>query len=69
MTSKDKSMNWHENCFTCDMCKKSLYITGFYPHEGGIYCDKCMDERLGHVCRKCQEPIRQYSKFEEVGNF
>lgn len=48
---------FHEKCFHCVHCDKTLIDQGFFRHEDGcLYCLTCQIE-CGPRCSKCDEPF------------
>lgn len=48
---------YHQRCFYCVQCRKSLINQGFFRHEDGcLYCLTCQID-LGPHCSICDEPF------------
>merc|ERR1712136_466346 len=52
-----KGKQWHENCFTCYNCKKSLGTQSFIPKDDQNYCVTCYEELFATKCVKCGKVI------------
>ncbi|XP_071957069.1 prickle planar cell polarity protein 3-B-like [Antedon mediterranea] len=54
--SKDLSYmdrHWHESCFFCAMCKKSLVDKSFGTRDEKLYCNKCFEDNFATKCNGC----------------
>lgn len=56
MSYKDR--HWHEFCFKCCECQKSLVDQPFAPKNDNIYCSDCHDKNFAARCDGCGEPFR-----------
>ncbi|CAG5117425.1 unnamed protein product [Candidula unifasciata] len=66
LSYKDK--HWHEFCFKCSNCQKSLVEQPFSTKEEQIYCSDCFDNAFAARCDECGEPFRGgMKKFEYRG--
>lgn len=52
-----KGKQWHENCFTCNNCKKALGTQSFIPKDDHNYCVTCYEELFATKCTKCKKVI------------
>ena len=50
-----KGKQWHENCFTCNNCKKALGTQSFIPKDDQNYCVTCYEELFATKCTKCKK--------------
>ncbi|XP_041354774.1 prickle planar cell polarity protein 3-A-like isoform X2 [Gigantopelta aegis] len=63
-----KDRHWHEFCFKCVSCEKSLVDQPFAPKNNSIYCADCHDEQFAARCDGCQLPFKGgMKKFEYKG--
>ncbi|PVD28899.1 hypothetical protein C0Q70_11494 [Pomacea canaliculata] len=63
-----KERHWHEFCFKCVMCNKSLVDQPFAPKNDKIYCSDCHDNNFAARCDGCSNPFRGgMKKFEYKG--
>jgi hypothetical protein len=54
---------YHEECFNCFHCEKSLLQTGFVEKDGNLYCEKDFYDLFSPKCAHCKLPITsQYVK-------
>lgn len=53
-----KDRHWHEFCFKCCECQKSLVDQPFAPKNDNIYCSDCHDKNFAARCDGCGEPFR-----------
>jgi paxillin len=54
---------YHEECFTCFVCDKSLLESGFVEKDGNLYCEPDFHKLFSPKCAHCQQPItNQYVK-------
>lgn len=49
-----KGRHWHEQCFQCTDCGKSLLQQTFGTKDDRIYCGKCFDSNFGSRCVRCE---------------
>ncbi|CAD5117049.1 DgyrCDS5872 [Dimorphilus gyrociliatus] len=60
--------HWHENCFICCCCEKSLVNEPFATKENSLYCANCYEEQFAMRCDSCTKPLRGgMKKFEYDG--
>ncbi|CAK9297286.1 unnamed protein product [Gordionus sp. m RMFG-2023] len=52
-----KGKQYHENCFICSYCKKSLGNERFYSKDDKNICVPCYQQNLAQQCAKCNKPI------------
>ncbi|KAL3882379.1 hypothetical protein ACJMK2_028730 [Sinanodonta woodiana] len=63
-----KDRHWHEFCFKCIECSKTLVDQPFAPKNEKIYCADCHDNLFAARCDGCHEPFRGgMKKFEYKG--
>ncbi|XP_061176535.1 prickle planar cell polarity protein 3-A-like isoform X2 [Saccostrea echinata] len=63
-----KDRHWHEFCFKCCECQKSLVDQPFAPKNDNIYCSDCHDKNFAARCDGCGEPFKGgMKKFEYKG--
>ncbi|XP_055888823.1 prickle planar cell polarity protein 3-A-like isoform X2 [Biomphalaria glabrata] len=63
-----KDRHWHEFCFKCCGCQKSLVDQPFASKNDKIYCSDCHDNNFAARCDGCGEPFRGgMKKFEYKG--
>ncbi|CAG2171987.1 unnamed protein product [Oppiella nova] len=63
--SKDlayKEKHWHETCFLCHTCKKSLVDQQFGSKNERIYCADCYDVEFASHCDGCGEIFKAGTK-------
>ncbi|XP_054164060.1 four and a half LIM domains protein 2-like isoform X3 [Oppia nitens] len=69
--SKDLCYNekhWHEACFVCRKCKKSLVDDRFGTKNDAVYCGDCYDMEYSPRCDGCGEPFKAgHKKMEYKG--
>jgi len=53
-----KERHFHEACFVCFECKKSLLQQPFGSKTERIYCGDCYDQLFGTRCDKCSEVFK-----------
>ena len=53
-----KDRHWHEFCFKCCECGKSLVDQAFAPKNDQIFCSDCHDNKFAARCDGCGEPFR-----------
>ncbi|XP_076444426.1 testin-like isoform X1 [Babylonia areolata] len=66
LSYKDK--HWHESCFKCSQCEKSLVDQPFAPKNDKIFCSECYDNAFAARCDGCGSPFKGgMKKFEYKG--
>eukprot|EP00918_Siedleckia_nematoides_P085291 GHVU01187499.1.p1 GENE.GHVU01187499.1~~GHVU01187499.1.p1 ORF type:complete len:283 (+),score=35.71 GHVU01187499.1:164-1012(+) len=69
--SKDlsyKEKHWHEKCFKCCDCQKSLVDQPFASKNEKLYCADCHDNNFAARCDGCQDIFRAgMKKYEYKG--
>jgi len=66
LSYKDK--HWHEFCFKCCECQKSLVNQPFAHKDNEIFCSDCHDELFAARCDGCKKPFKGgMKKFEYKG--
>jgi len=49
---------WHQECFVCNNCRKSLSTGGFVQGDDGMpLCGDCYEDNFGKKCAKCNKKI------------
>jgi len=64
--SKDlsvKDKHWHESCFKCYNCERSLLNHPFSCKDEHMYCTDCYNEKFAGRCDACGEVFRAGMKF------
>ncbi|VDN18100.1 unnamed protein product [Dibothriocephalus latus] len=71
MKFKDLSFqdkHWHEACFLCSQCQKSLSDKPFATKDNSIYCPDCYDEKFAARCDACGKTFKAaMRKYEYKG--
>ncbi|XP_052242900.1 prickle planar cell polarity protein 3-like isoform X3 [Dreissena polymorpha] len=63
-----KEHHWHEFCFKCFECEKSLVDQPFAPKNERIFCADCHDNNFAARCDGCTKPFKGgMKKFEYKG--
>uniref|UniRef100_A0A4W3I360 LIM zinc-binding domain-containing protein n=2 Tax=Callorhinchus milii TaxID=7868 RepID=A0A4W3I360_CALMI len=60
-----KGRYWHENCFQCHKCRRSLANESFGLKDEKIICTKCSSRADSGVCHGCKRAIRPGTKSVE----
>jgi len=50
-------MFWHNECFKCHICNKSLIDEAFYCIDGELYCEPHYQEKENFLCDYCKKPV------------
>ncbi|XP_066525462.1 four and a half LIM domains protein 3b [Hoplias malabaricus] len=50
---------WHEECFVCRVCEKSLGSHAFIPDKDEYYCVPCYEKRFAPRCTHCKQVLLQ----------
>ncbi|CAI9738390.1 planar cell polarity 3-A-like isoform X2 [Octopus vulgaris] len=66
LSYKDK--HWHEFCFKCGECQKSLVNQPFAYKDDAIFCSDCHDELFAARCDGCKKPFKGGMKKFEYKN-
>ncbi|MGH0133287.1 UNVERIFIED_CONTAM: hypothetical protein FKN15_053707 [Acipenser sinensis] len=70
--SKDlsyKDRHWHEDCFHCFQCKRSLVDKPFSAKEEQLLCTECYSNEYSSKCHECKKTIMPGTrKMEHKGN-
>ena len=53
-----KEHHWHEFCFKCFECQKTLVDQPFAPKNDKIFCADCHDNNFAARCDGCEKPFR-----------
>ncbi|XP_040928684.1 four and a half LIM domains protein 3-like isoform X2 [Betta splendens] len=48
---------WHEDCFVCHGCEKSIGAAAFIPNAGQYYCVPCYQGLFAPQCSHCKKPL------------
>lgn len=48
---------WHEACFCCQGCGKSIGAEAFIPDNNNCYCVPCYETRLAPQCHLCNKAL------------
>ncbi|XP_076862215.1 four and a half LIM domains protein 3b [Brachyhypopomus gauderio] len=48
---------WHEQCFVCCVCEKSLASQAFIPEKNDYYCTSCYEGRFAPRCSHCKQVL------------
>ncbi|XP_029029695.1 four and a half LIM domains protein 1-like [Betta splendens] len=52
-----KGNSWHDECFTCCDCKRSIGSQSFLSKGTDVYCSPCHDKKFAKHCVSCKKPI------------
>lgn len=63
-----QSMHWHEDCFLCSSCQKSLIGVPFGPKENKLFCGDCYNSNFASKCFECSEIFIPGAKKMEYKN-
>uniref|UniRef100_A0A8C1ZNH2 Four and a half LIM domains protein 2-like n=1 Tax=Cyprinus carpio TaxID=7962 RepID=A0A8C1ZNH2_CYPCA len=70
--SKDlsyKDRHWHENCFKCGKCSRSLVDKAFSAKDDLMLCTECYSHEHSSKCNTCKKTVMPGSrKMEYKGN-
>ena len=50
-----KTRQWHEKCFVCCVCNKTIGTKSFIPKENDIYCTACYEDKFATKCIACNK--------------
>ncbi|OUM66761.1 hypothetical protein PIROE2DRAFT_40575, partial [Piromyces sp. E2] len=50
-------MCWHNECFKCRVCNKSLCDEAFYCIDCELYCEYHYQEKEDLLCEYCKKPV------------
>eukprot|EP00456_Euglypha_rotunda_P076703 TRINITY_DN7198_c0_g1_i5.p1 TRINITY_DN7198_c0_g1~~TRINITY_DN7198_c0_g1_i5.p1 ORF type:complete len:315 (+),score=35.49 TRINITY_DN7198_c0_g1_i5:322-1266(+) len=61
--------NWHDECFSCFVCKKDMshVLTGIHNIANEPYCESCHDKVNGGNCNVCNKEIGLGDLVETLG--
>lgn len=48
---------WHEECFCCQSCGKSIGAESFIPDNNSCYCVPCYESRFAPHCHLCNKAL------------
>ncbi|OCT92468.1 four and a half LIM domains protein 2 [Xenopus laevis] len=64
-----KDRHWHESCFHCFQCKKSLVDKPFAAKDEHLVCTECYSNEYSSKCNECKKTIMPGTrKMEYKGN-
>ncbi|XP_037646898.1 four and a half LIM domains protein 2 [Sebastes umbrosus] len=64
-----KDRHWHEECFMCFQCKRSLVDKPFSTKDEKLLCTECYSNEYSSKCHECKKTIMPGSrKMEHKGN-
>ncbi|XP_029502338.1 four and a half LIM domains protein 2-like isoform X4 [Oncorhynchus nerka] len=64
-----KDRHWHEECFQCFQCKRSLVDKPFSTKDDQLLCTECYSNEYSSKCHECKKTIMPGSrKMEHKGN-
>uniref|UniRef100_A0A671XSJ8 Four and a half LIM domains 2 n=1 Tax=Sparus aurata TaxID=8175 RepID=A0A671XSJ8_SPAAU len=64
-----KDRHWHEDCFKCFQCKRSLVDKPFSTKDEQLLCTECYSNEYSSKCHDCKKTIMPGSrKMEHKGN-
>uniref|UniRef100_A0A8C5DI16 Four and a half LIM domains protein 2-like n=1 Tax=Gouania willdenowi TaxID=441366 RepID=A0A8C5DI16_GOUWI len=64
-----KDRHWHEDCFKCFQCKRSLVDKPFSTKDEQLLCTECYSNEYSSKCHQCKKTIMPGSrKMEHKGN-
>uniref|UniRef100_A0A4W5NZ09 Four and a half LIM domains 2 n=1 Tax=Hucho hucho TaxID=62062 RepID=A0A4W5NZ09_9TELE len=64
-----KDHHWHEECFQCFQCKRSLVDKPFSTKDDQLLCTECYSNEYSSKCHECKKTIMPGSrKMEHKGN-
>ncbi|CAK8687852.1 four and a half LIM domains protein 2-like [Clavelina lepadiformis] len=53
-----KDLHFHDGCFTCAGCSKSLSGERFIHKENQFICERCYENKFSPKCSNCKKPFR-----------
>ncbi|KII67911.1 PDZ and LIM domain protein 7 [Thelohanellus kitauei] len=59
---------YHELCFQCKKCSKSLLGVKFRKQDDGLYCIECLSDIMGLKCHACSKRIEVNQNYLEMDN-
>ncbi|XP_039261106.1 four and a half LIM domains protein 2-like [Styela clava] len=51
-------LQYHEACFRCATCGRSIGTKSFVKRDGGVHCENCFESNIASKCVKCSKPIK-----------
>ena len=48
-----KGKQWHEECFSCMVCKEPIRNKSFIPRDEQVICVPCYERDFAQKCTKC----------------
>lgn len=61
-----KDRHWHEECFMCFQCKRSLVDKPFSTKDEKLLCTECYSNEYSSKCHQCKKTIMPGRKTERV---
>jgi hypothetical protein len=58
-----KDKHWHEDCFLCQRCAKSMVDHPFASKGDALFCENCYEQQFSARCEKCNEPFKSGKVF------
>lgn len=52
-----KDRHWHEDCFNCFQCKRSLVDKPFSTKDEQLLCTECYSNEYSSKCHECKKTI------------
>lgn len=52
-----KDRHWHEDCFHCFQCKRSLVDKPFSTKDEQLLCTECYSNKYSSKCHECKKTI------------
>lgn len=52
-----KDRHWHEDCFHCFQCKRSLVDKPFSTKDEQLLCTECYSNEYSSKCHECKKTI------------
>lgn len=57
-----RGKHFHEQCFNCAGCKRSLVNEAFYSRDDDVLCADCLDHSVGERCAACNDLFKNAQK-------
>lgn len=57
-----RGKHYHEPCFNCAGCTKSLVNEAFYSRDENVLCAECLDKTVGESCAACKNLFKNAQK-------
>lgn len=62
-----KDRHWHDDCFHCFQCKRSLVDKPFSTKDEQLLCTECYSNEYSSKCHECKKTIVPGERFFTVG--